>query len=218
MQTNEKIADANCERKLRDAQATKRKLINSALLAFSTQGYDASSTRGIETVAGVKRGLINYHFGSKKALWKVAAEHLMSTTERDLGSALADMKHIDEEQQLRFFIRSYVKFCARYPELNRLMIQEGMAHDWRLTWLLERSVRPWYEQVCRAFSRAAEVGTAPKMDAHHFYYILTGAATLIFSNAAEATALSGKDPLGPETVDAHADVVADLLTSIREPL
>jgi TetR/AcrR family transcriptional regulator len=218
MQTAKQITTANCEHRLRDAQATKLKLVNAALLAFSTQGYDASSTRSIETKAGVKRGLINYHFGSKKALWQAAAEHLMSITERDLGTALSHMNQIDEAQQLRFFVRAYVKFCAKHPELNRLMIQEGMAQDWRLTWLLERSVRPWYAQVCRVFNRATQLGIAPQMDAHHFYYALTGAATLMFSNAAEATALSGKNPLDPATVDAHADAVANLFTSIRKPL
>ena len=218
MQNNMQIAAARSERKLRDAEATRRKLVDAALLAFSTQGYDGSSTRNIETMAGTKRGLINYHFGSKKALWKAAVEYLMSTTESDLGAALADMNKVDEDQKLRFLIRSYVKFCARHPELNRLMIQEGMANDWRLTWLLERSVRPWYEQVCRAFSRAAELGIAPKMNAHHFYYVLTGAATLIFSNAAEASALSGENPLEPKAVDAHADALADSLTSTRRPL
>ena len=87
----------------------------------------------------------------------------------------------------------------------------------RLALLLERSVRPWYEQVCRVFDQAAELGVAPKMDAHHFYYALTGAATLIFSNAAEAQALSGKNPLDLEAVEAHANAVADLLTQIRKP-
>ncbi|HBX00405.1 MAG TPA: hypothetical protein DEF77_05610, partial [Gammaproteobacteria bacterium] len=173
MQTAKQITTASCEHRLRDAQATKLKLVNAALLAFSTQGYDASSTRGIETEAGVKRGLINYHFGSKKALWQAATEHLMSTTESDLGAALNHMKQIDETQQLRFFVRTYVKFCAKYPELNRLMIQEGMAQDWRLAWLLDRSVRPWYAQVCGVFNRATQLGIAPKMDAHHFYYALT---------------------------------------------
>ena len=218
MQNNAQIAAARSERKLRDAEATRRKLVDAALLAFSTQGYAGSSTRNIETQAGTKRGLINYHFGSKKALWKAAAEHLMSITERDLGAALADMNKLNEYQQLRFLIRSYVQFCAKHPELNRLMIQEGMARDWRLSWLLKRAVRPWYEQVCRVFNRAAELGTAPKMDAHHFYYVLTGAATLIFSNAAEAAALSGENPLAPKAVDAHANAVVDSLTLTRRPL
>ena len=71
---------ADCKRQSRDAQSTKLKLINAALNAFTTQGYDASSTRGIENAAGIKRGLINYHFGSKAALWKASADHLMSIT------------------------------------------------------------------------------------------------------------------------------------------
>ena len=62
-----------------------------------------------------------------------------------------------------------------------------MAHDWRLAWLLDRSVRPWYEQVCRFFNQAAELGVVPKMDAHHFYYALTGAATLISCGTAWPT-------------------------------
>ena len=218
MQNNAQIAAARGERKLRDAEATRLKLVDAALLAFSTQGYDGASTRNIETQAGTKRGLINYHFGSKRALWKAAAEHLMSITERDLSATLARMNKVVEDQQLRFLIRSYVQFCAKHPELNRLMIQEGMARDWRLTWLLKRAVRPWYEQVCRVVNRAAQLGTAPKMDAHHFYYVLTGAATLIFSNAAEATALSGENPLEPKAVDAYADAVTDSLTLTRRPL
>ena len=59
MQNNAQIAAARGERKLRDAEATRRKLVDAALLAFSTQGYDGSSTRNIETQAGTKRGLIN---------------------------------------------------------------------------------------------------------------------------------------------------------------
>ena len=115
MQNNAQIAAARGERKLRDAGATRRKLVDAALLAFSTQGYDGSSTRNIETQAGTKRGLINYHFGSKKALWKAAAEHLMSITERDLGAALADMNKLDEDQQLRFLSALTSNFAPNIP-------------------------------------------------------------------------------------------------------
>ena len=209
---------ANCANKLRDAEATKKKLVHAALIAFSTSGYDAASTRSIETAAGVKRGLINHHYGAKQALWQAAADHMMSITEQDLGGALQNIKQIDDHLKLRFFVHAYVSFCAKHPELNRLMIQEGMDNDWRLQWLLERSVRPWYQQVCRVFNQAKDLGAAPKMDAHHFYYILTGAATLMFSNASEAEALSGQNPLDPQKVEAHADAVANLFTPPEKPL
>ena len=214
----QRVQAPSCENKIRDAKATKRKLVEAALAAFSTRGYEASSTRSIEAAAGVKRGLIAYHFGSKAQLWTAAADYLMSTTEHDLGEALASLNEADEAARLRLFVRAYVAFCARYPELNRLMIQEGMDRDWRLNWLLERSVRPWYGHVCRIFDQAAELGVAPNFEAHHFYYIVTGAATLMFSNAAEAEALSGRNPLDPAMVDAHADALANLFNSPGDPL
>ena len=172
MNSARRAPTANCVDKLRDAQTTKKKLVHAALLAFSTRGYDAASTRSIETAAGVKRGLINHHYGSKQALWQAAADHMMSITEQDLGGALENIKQIDDHLKLRFFVHAYVTFCAKHPELNRLMIQEGMDNNWRLQWLLERSVRPWYRQVCCVFNRAKDLGAAPKMDAHHFYYCL----------------------------------------------
>ena len=208
---------ATADTKLRDARATKQKLLRAALAIFSTRGYAAASTRHIETAAGVKRGLINYHFGSKQALWTAAAEHMMCITEEDLGVALRNIVQIAPESRLHFFVCAYTKFCARHPELNRLMIQEGMNGDWRLNWLLERSVRRWYQQVCKMFDEACALGVAPDMSAHHFYYILTGAATLMFSNAAEAEALSGQNPSEVAVVEAHANAVAKLFFPIGEP-
>ena len=106
MQSAKLIISPNSAGKLRDAETTKLKLITAALVAFSTRGYDASSTRSIETEAGVKRGLINYHYGSKEALWKAAAEHLMSVTERELGAALDHIKAVEEGARLRHVERA----------------------------------------------------------------------------------------------------------------
>ena len=102
---------AKCVNKVRDAQATKQKLVHAALLAFSTRGYDASSTRSIENAAGVKRGLINHHYGSKQALWQAAADHMMSIAEQDLGRALENIKQIDDNLKLHSFVVEEVIQC-----------------------------------------------------------------------------------------------------------
>ncbi|NCF45905.1 MAG: TetR family transcriptional regulator [Proteobacteria bacterium] len=199
----------------RDAHGTKSKLLQAALRAFTTQGYEASSTRNIETTAGVKRGLISYHFGTKQALWEAVADHIMQVAERELSAAVRGAADADTDARarLRHFVKAYVFFCARHPELHRLMIQEGNTHDWRLDWLLERSVRGWYVEVCRLFDEALLLGVAPAMNAHHFYYILTGAATLMFANAAEAQALGQQNPLDARSVAEHADALANLFLS-----
>ncbi len=197
--------------KQRDAGATQQKLLTSALESFSTRGFDASSTRQIEEQAGVKRGLINYHFGSKRSLWEASVSALMTAAESELAQAMKSASSVDSAARLRFLVRAYVKFCARHPELNRLMIQEGMHDDWRLAWLIDRSVGNWYRQICALFDLARAEGNAPAMDYHNFYYILTGAATLMFSNAVEASKLTGKNLMEDRYVDEHAEVLANLL-------
>ncbi len=192
-------------------QATRRLLLQTAIECFSRQGYDASSTRHIETAAGVKRGLISYHFGSKENLWKAAAAHLLERSTREIGHTLKNLENTDPAGRLRFLVRAHVRFCARHPEVNRLMIKEGTDNDWRLRWLVEEIVSPWYNQLKRLYSEAQSLGAAPQMDYHHFYYILTGAATLIFCMAPESKLVAGIDPLDEAVVTEHADALAQLL-------
>ncbi len=195
----------------RDADATREKILDAALQCFSTQGFEASSTRQIESLAGVKRGLITYHFGSKQRLWEATADRLMRAVGTDLQDALDGMANADGAARFRFFVRAYVRVCARHPELNRLMIREGAQANGRLKRLVQRSVQPWFDRVAGLLDEARALGCAPQMDHHNFFYILTGAAATIFANAAEARLLTGRDTLSEAEVSAHADFLADLL-------
>jgi len=193
------------------AQITREHLLEAAIGSFSTVGYEASSTRKVEAAAGVKRGLIGYHFGTKEALWKAAVAWLINRAARELSATEYAADNVEPVERLRYFVRAYVRFCARFPEFNRLMVREGMDDDWRMAWLVEHAARPWYERVRELFTEAEQLGVAPAMDYHHFYYILTGAGAMFFSMAPEAKRLSGKNPCDDSMVSAHADALADLL-------
>jgi len=193
------------------AIATRERLLEAAIRRFASTGYDAATTRQIEQDAGVKRGLISYHFGSKEALWKAAAQWLFDRASKELLTTEKTAANIDEVARLRFFVRAFVHFSAHYPEVNRLMIREGMDDDWRLDWLVDNIVRPWYERVRVLFEEARRLGATPDMEYPHFYYILTSSAAMMFSMAPEARRLSGIDPLDDDVIAAHADALADLL-------
>ena len=124
------------------SQVTREQLLRSAIRSFTGAGYEASSTRQIETDAGVKRGLIAYHFGTKEALWKAAATWLFQRAAEELSVAEKGAANVDSGERMRYFVRAFVRFSARFPEVNRLMIREGMEDDWRLDWLVENVVRP----------------------------------------------------------------------------
>jgi len=198
------------ERVQERALVTREKLLEAAIERFAAVGYEAATTRDIEAAAGVKRGLIAYHFKSKEALWKAAVSWLFEQAQAELAAAERHAADVDAVARLRYFVRVYVRFCARYPAVNRMMVQEGMHDDWRLAWLVEHFVRPWYGRVEALLTEARELGAAPAMEPVHFYYILTGGAALIFAMAPEARQLSGLDPTSEAVVDAHADALAQL--------
>ena len=80
-----------------------------------------------------------------------------------------------------------------------------------MDWLVERHVRPLYEQITALFEGLVEAGHVPDIPAAHLYYILTGAGPTMFVLAPECRRLTGLDPDDPDVVEAHADAVVTLL-------
>jgi AcrR family transcriptional regulator len=193
------------------AHVTREKLLAAAIRAFASVGYNGASTRDIEADAGVNRGLIAYHFKTKDALWKAAVEWLFSLAIDELAEAERQAAHVDPGARLRYFVRAFVRFSARHPEVHRLMIEEGTQDDWRLDWIVDRFVRPWYRRVQAHFEDARALGVAPEIEFAHFYYVLTGAAALPFSMAPEARRLARIDTTRETFIDAHAEALAQLL-------
>ena len=193
------------------AQVTRDKLLKAAIALFAERGYDAIGTREIETEAGVNRGLITYHFGTKEGLWKAAIEALFADQSEDLALAQHAADGLDPVAKLANVIRRFVEYSARRPELNRIMVQEGKHDDWRLTWIVDRHVKPYYATTKRLHDEVVAEGVAPPMDHVHFHYILVGAAALMFAMAPECRRLSGRDPASPAMVAAHADALVRLL-------
>lgn len=52
-----------------DAEQTRQDLLNAALTVFSRKGFSAARLEDIAEAAGVTRGAIYHHFGSKEALY-----------------------------------------------------------------------------------------------------------------------------------------------------
>ena len=60
------------------ARETRAVLLQTAVDAFSTRGFESISVRQLEEMAGVKRGLVAYHFGDKEQLWRASVEQLFT--------------------------------------------------------------------------------------------------------------------------------------------
>ena len=192
------------------SRITRQKLLKAGIGLFALQGFDTASTRSIETAAGVKRNLISYHFGTKQAFWKACVDVLFQNMIAELLAAQTAAQDIEPVERLRFFIRRYVRLAARYPEIHRIMLDEGKRNDWRLKWVVENYSRQFYARVERLIAQADRLGVSPGIDTVHFYYLLISGA-VIFAMGPECELLSGTDPQTETMIDAHADALANLL-------
>jgi AcrR family transcriptional regulator len=207
-------ATSSASDQVRSAQ-TQDKLLDAGIALFSSLGFEATSTRQVETHAGVQRNLINYHFGSKENFWKACMNVLFDPMVAATREVVALSRDLPSAERVRFLIRRYVRVSAAHPEITRIMFDEGRRDDWRLAWLVENYSRDFYETVGRLFEMGRDENILPDISLSQFYYALVS-STVIFAMAPECRMLSGQDPNSDSLVDAQADAIAGLLTVSRE--
>ncbi len=189
---------------------TRESIEKAALEAFSEAGFDAASTRHIAHQAGVKQQLITYHYGSKLELWKAVADRLFTACHDRLAKRAGDLDGLDGAIRIRQLIREFLLFAAENPALARFMMHEGVRSSPRLRWLFERHTKRLFELARSGFTAAQAEGLAPAADPVHLIYILLG-ATSIFSQAAEFSLVTGRDPRESEATERYIELVLRLI-------
>src|SRR5262245_29814257 len=182
---------------------TRERLVEAALQVFASHGFDGATTREIARRAGVALAALPYHFTTKEALWKAAADRIFGQLGEAFGRRLAGLEGVDARTRLRLILRDFVRFQAAHPQLHRFMIQEGIARTPRLAWLVDTHIRPSYEFVRATIEEAQRSGLVPLGNPAHLHYMLIGAASSVYALAAEFELLTGASPSDEALVAEH---------------
>ena len=195
---------------------TPERILEAALEAFSQNGFDGARTRDIAARAKVTLGLLQYHFGTKDALWKAAVERAFEELQGGLDRLIANRDQLDERELLRELIRGHVRFVAEHTEFIRIMHDEGKRKGPRMRWLADRFVKPLFHKIVPLIEKAQARGIlAAGADPAHFVYAMIGAAGMIFHQAEECRRLTGIEPNAPDAVEAHCRVVESLFVGTQ---
>lgn len=194
---------------------TKQRLLDAALAVFARRGYDGASTREIAQQAGVALAALPYHFKTKDALWRAAADSIFARLRRAFADGPLGADDRDTATRLRLVLREFVLFCSRHPELHHFMLREGNTPGPRLTWLVNTHIRPMFEAVGPLFAAAQAQRLLPAGGTALLHYMLIGAATMPYAVAAEFQLATGDDPHDPTSVDAHINALVDLFLEQR---
>ena len=193
------------------ADVTRERILAAALDLFSELSFEGATTREIAARAGVTQGLLNYHFSSKDDLWRAAVDGLYAELSQALDGRAEGLRGVDTLTVAKLMIREFIYFSATHPQLHRIITQECKSDGPRMDWMVERHIRPRYEQTTALFTQLVDAGHVPAIPVAHLYYIVTGAGPTMFVLAPECRRLSGIDPQAPDVIEAHADAVLSLL-------
>lgn len=133
-----KVPRKQQERSLR----TQQRLLEAAIAAFSDSGFKATSTRNIAQRAGVHHPLIAYHFKSKDALWRAAADRVFGQLQDKLAETASAHANASPKTRMAAFIRCYAHYAAEQPALHRMLVLEAGQAGPRLDWLVTKYLRP----------------------------------------------------------------------------
>lgn len=189
-------------------EATRLRIVEAAITAFTDKGFHGASTRDIAALAGTNQGLVTYHFSNKETLWRAAADHLFAHLDARLGPRIEALRENKTATYAREAIREYVRFVAETPALFRLMVDEGRVADERMQWLVDAHIKPRYDMITTELS---DLSGLNKQMIPHAFYALAGASSLIFAVAPECQRLTGIDPQSTDAIEAHADFVSGLI-------
>ena len=194
----------------------RERILDAALQTFAEKGFDGATTRQIASRANVPLGLLRYYFGDKLKLWQAAVDQAFGEIRSVLDRATFEPRSTAEANDpvagIRAGIRAHIQFVAKNPEFVRLMHDEGKRRGPRMRWLVDRHVKPLFEQLLPVISQLQERGRLPKDIAPlHFSYALIGAIDVIFHQAEECRRVTGIDPTDPAVVEAHSRAVEFML-------
>jgi TetR/AcrR family transcriptional regulator len=205
------------------------RLIDAALQEFAANGFEGASTRKIAERAGTHQPQINYHFESKLELWKAAMTMVMTELDSEmlqvlpagfLGSSVSQRADgVTEAEEsariLRLVCKQFVRFAARRPELNRIMVHESTAPSERLDWMVDEFIQARFI-LLGTLVPLLDSSLVATTDPVIFYYTMVGAGSLLAVNAAEAQRLAGPGAL-TDRIEQLAQAVADMLLGRETP-
>jgi AcrR family transcriptional regulator len=181
---------------------TRDALVDAALQEFATHGFDGATTREIARRAGVALAALPYHFTTKEALWRAAADRIFALLSETFRARFSGLEGVDLTTRLRLILRDFVRFAAAHPELHRFMVQEGMRQSPRLRGSSRPTCARCTTRCARWIEAAQREGMAPIGRPEHLHYMLIGAASSAYALSAEFELLTG-EPANQEALVAE---------------
>jgi len=198
----------------------RERIINAALKGFSA-GYKAASTDSIVREAGISKGLLFFHFGTKERLYGFLIDHAIETVRREYIS-LMNVEHADILEnmwQMSLLKRDLSqRFPAIFDFLAAAYLDETVQNEEIKTKLAYfKQIQAHVMSVALAHTDHAlfRDDMAPEMIIKLINWVVTGYQQ---SKVAEFAGRENNEVLARENYDAFLNEFDEILSALRRCL
>lgn len=194
----------------RGAGLTPGRVLDGALRAFGTRGYDGTSLDALATELGIRKQTILYHFPSKELLLEAvideAGAELVAVLESALDGATPGWGRVEA------IVRSVFRLAVRRPELLGLLREVSRLGPPPATQLRER-LDPFVAAATGWLEEEMRTGTVRRQDAR---LLLLAAYSTVIGMATEVEVLRavGVEPTARNLVRRRAELLAFLRSAL----
>ena len=110
------------QKKTRDSEATKAKIIHTSMMLFSTNGYNGTTAEEISKACGVNKAMIFYYYKNKAGLYGAVLSYALESIHNEVINK--DKKYLHPLEDLKTFIKTYANYCEKHPYLPALLLRE----------------------------------------------------------------------------------------------
>jgi len=184
--------------------ATTQRLIEIARSHFAEHGYAQASTEAIVNQAGVTRGALYHHFGSKEGLFKAVLTSVQAEVGQRVAAAV-EATH-DAWEQLLVGCQAFLR-ASLEPDVRRILLIDGPA---TVGW------GAWREMDAENSMRLLQAGLQELADQELIAVVSVAAATHLLSGAMNESALWIASSSRPQqALDDSLAVLETLLNGLR---
>lgn len=177
----------------RDAEASKRALIEAATKHFASRGLEGARIDQIAAAAGVNKQLVYHHFGSKDDLYLNVLEEAYKNFRKD--DEELELPSLDPVSAIRKLIAATVEGMQKHRQFTTLVIDENFHRARHLRH--SRHVREIHANLLAIVSEVLrrgerEAGFRRGVDPLQLYTSIASLSAFYVTNAYTLTAIFGK--------------------------
>jgi AcrR family transcriptional regulator len=187
-------------------------LLDAALEAFATLGFEGTSVREVARSLGVSHNLIPQRIGSKEQLWQAAVDHGFTRLAFALAEIVTGPLPGDDLATLRALVVRFVEAMGSRPALLRIIAREAATGGPRFDYLFDTFIVPVLIFGGDLLARLRVAGRLRTDSVALMYFFMTHGAGGPLALPAMARRFGlDIDPEDPASVHRHAEAAADLL-------